>query len=116
MKKILIGCWCIIALSQVSYAGSMSEEAQIYCEKIKTCAKQQMQQDMTEGLEAMMQQALDAMCVGAMQKAEQASEYKELHQSAAACFKSKSKQSCDQLGVDTAECLVFEEHVKEFNQ
>jgi hypothetical protein len=120
MCKIGVGCLLLLLWEQAAMAGSLVDEGKAYCEKIKQCAKARMSPEnmrgMPEGMEAMMKQALDSMCMGVMQKAEKAREHQELHQLAAACFKSKAQQSCDKLKDDTPECIAFKKQAKKYKR
>jgi hypothetical protein len=104
----------LLCVSQIASAGSIEEQSQQLCEKIKSCALTELEgQDMSADMKSMVLSSMDGMCQAMATEFsnESIKEYEDLRQQASVCMTSLSSLSCPQLmdgATDTPECVALE--------
>jgi hypothetical protein len=95
-------------------AEEFSDVALQLCEKVKSCAIAQMnQEEMTPEMRQMVQPMLDNMCVSVQSGVEEVPKDHALYPQGLACMRSLAQLSCEQImemeDSTTAECRKYEE-------
>jgi hypothetical protein len=108
---------CVLVLSSVAvlpaFAEDMTSAAMELCEKVKSCAMEQIAtEDLTPELREMMQPMLDNMCANMQSKVEEVSAGDPLYAPALACMRSMQSLTCQMMQdpklVQTPECQAYE--------
>jgi hypothetical protein len=101
-----------------AHSDSMTDAALGLCEKVKSCAMAQIdEQDLTPEIRQMMQPMLDGMCANMQSSVGEFSPGHPLYVPAEACMRSMETLSCDMIQdpaqVETPECQKFTAMAKE---
>ena len=116
MKYLLLTL--VLILPAAAQADSFQTEWDTYCNKVKSCALDQMgQTEMPEGMREMMMGTMNKMCASVKKSFDAAanSEHQEIIEAGARCLRSLHQKSCAQLmGGDagmhqTPECQKYRE-------
>jgi hypothetical protein len=108
---------CVLVLSSAAvlpaFAEDMTSAAMELCEKVKSCAMEQIAtEDLTPELREMMQPMLDNMCANMQSKVEEVSAGDPLYAPALACMRSMQSLTCQMMQdpklVQTSECQAYE--------
>ena len=121
LKKsmVLIAMFAAIPTG-VAKADAFTEARAALCEKVKTCAMEQMavEQDMNEQMRTMLMNSLDSMCVSMEQGFSVVTRAHELYEPATACMNSMVQLSCQTLiengDEQTPECVAFREEARKY--
>ena len=114
MKKtsVLVGLIGGVIISTAVCADEYSDAALGLCEKIKSCAVAQMdQQALTPEIRQMMQPMLDGMCDRMLKQIPEVAKEHALYKPSLACMKSLEASDCDsmqQTQDETPACREFE--------
>lgn len=118
--QIALGALLLAMPVSTALADAFSDAQQSLCDKIKSCALEQMEgeQDMDEPTRTMIMNSLGNMCVGMNQGFSVATRAHELYEPATACMNSMAQLSCEALMDDrdekSQECAAFREQAREY--
>jgi hypothetical protein len=117
-KSILFAClMCAITVSAVR-AEEFTEASQTLCEKVKSCAMEQLQSaNLPPQAREMMQPTLDTMCEQMQAKVGDVPTGHALYKPAVACMQSMNTLTCEMLqspdNLATPECEEYEKLARE---
>lgn len=100
MKNLLAGAVLVAAAvsANAATADDLGAAATSLCEKVKTCALQQMnQQQMTPQMRQMIEPSLESMCASMNGQMAEVPQGHELYKPAVACMRSMAQQSCSDI-------------------
>ena len=108
---------CFLSAQTVS-ADDIADAALGLCEKVKSCAMAQIEEeDLTPELRQMMQPMLENMCANMEDKVEAVPAGHPLYAPAIACMRSMEALSCEAMQdpghMETPECAAYEKLVRE---
>ncbi len=114
LAALLLGC----ALAAPLAAEELTAAAMGLCEKVKSCAMQQIaSEDLTPEMRQMMQPMLDNMCANIRSNIGEVPTGHPLYQPAVACMRSMEGLSCEKMQdpaqMQTPECEKYQELVKQ---
>lgn len=110
----------LMAMPASAIANEYDDALNNLCKKTKSCAMKQMEgaEGMSDDMKAMVMQSLNSMCSNMESSFAASLAYPDLMQSAAACMRSMSKQTCESFdsgdAEKTPECINFRENAKKF--
>tara|TARA_R110001592_G_scaffold28990_11_gene105578 strand:- start:3586 stop:4110 length:525 start_codon:yes stop_codon:yes gene_type:complete len=113
------GFGILLGVSLQLQADDMADSYNKMCEKIKSCAMKNMGQvDLSPDMRAMVTASLDGMCVSLQQQFDGVVSKHPLYSSAAACLKSMTGLSCDEIenmeDSATPECARYEKMAENY--
>lgn len=116
-KKILAILITCSVLGLPAAADELADAALHLCEKVKTCATQQMSQaNLTPEMLQMMQPMVDSMCANMQGNVADVPQGHALYDPAVACLRSLAEVSCAEMQASTnpptAECAAYEEKAR----
>ena len=108
----------VLSASTPTLADSIPEATLDLCEKVKSCAISQMnQEEVTPEMRQMMEPMLESMCASMGQQVQAVAEQHPLYDSAVACIRSMEKLDCQALQGSgqnsTAACESYEKLLRE---
>ena len=106
------------ALQQPAVADELEDVSLQLCEKVKSCALAQMQeQDLTPEMREMMQPMLEGMCANMQGKVDDVPRDHRLYKPALECMRSMANLSCEEMQnadqVRTPECEEYDRLARE---
>lgn len=123
MKQAIFTATTLVILSSPAFSEGYSEAYGRFCDKLKSCALSELEQEsagMDDAMKQMIKQQLEGMCVGIEQSFGSIKAYPDLEESAVACFGSLSELSCETLtnskGPDvTPQCAALKRESEKFS-
>lgn len=108
----------LVATAPAALADELGDAAQALCEKVKSCAIEQMEgQEITPEMRQMMQPMLDGMCAQVRGRVGEVPTGHPMYKPAVACMQSMQSLSCDSMQdagqVITPECEEYEKLARE---
>lgn len=113
------GVGILLGVSLQLHADDMAESYNMMCEKMKSCAMKNMGEvDLAPDMRAMITASLEGMCVSLQQQFDGVASNHPLYGPAAACLKSMTGLSCDEIenmeDSATPECAHYEKMVETY--
>lgn len=113
-KKLLSVLAAGVLATAVADAEELTDAALGLCEKVKSCAMEQIaEEDLTPEMRQMMQPMLDNMCASMQSNFGEVPTGHDLYRPAIACMQSMEKLSCEQMQTidqaPTPECQKYQE-------
>ena len=111
---------CAALLSASTVADEYSDASLALCEKIKSCALVQMDnQEITPEVRQMMQPMLDSMCTSMLASVPEVAKTHAMYKPAIACMQSLDALSCEEMhgeaNVKTPACMEYEEMAEKYD-